>query len=418
MNNYSLEKEYFRLEERLGFYFGRLISYPLIPPEHVYFSLTNRCNLRCKMCDISKNSDNVEDELTTKEVKNIIQQIKEMGIKHLIFSGGEPFLRKDLLEILEFAVKNDIEMVDIITNGILLNDHIIQKLIEIKLNHITFSLDGLRDTNDEIRGKEVFKKVEINIDKLNYYKSKFNLQFPTVGINFTIMNRNINDILPMIDYAQKKHCNILVLQPVLFNNTKMYEKKKNFLWPSRVNIINLKNIMKEVLNLKEKLTDLYIYTDKKILEAIPDYFEGKKLSSHFKCYEAVKRIVITYNGKLWSCLGIYGDLRKKSLKENWFSKEVKKIRNNVKKCKAHCLQDCVYLPSDVLEEVRKFLKRLKISNDEEKIRLKNRLLEKIEYYINILFNEKEFSFPYLIKWFIIKKDISSLNLLRKEVNKI
>ena len=73
-----LERELMKVEDMIGFYASRIISYPLVPPEHVYFSLTNRCCLRCVMCDIPKSPGRQEDELTTEEAKGIILQIKEL----------------------------------------------------------------------------------------------------------------------------------------------------------------------------------------------------------------------------------------------------------------------------------------------------------------------------------------------------
>ncbi|MBL7196989.1 MAG: radical SAM protein [Candidatus Omnitrophica bacterium] len=358
MNNH-FHKEWSNLKEKMGFYFGRLISYPLVPPEHVYFSITNRCNLRCQMCDISKDPSSEENELSTNRIKDIISQIRDMNVKHLIFSGGEPFLRNDLLKLVEFAVLNNIKMVDIISNGTLLKDDIIERLIKIKLNHITVSLDGLSATNDKIRGKGTFKRSEANIDRLNYYKSKYNSSFPTLGINFTVMNENIDDMLPMVEFARSKKCNIIVFQPVLFNNTKMYQKKTSPLWPSETNIEKLKGIIKEVVKLKEEIKDLCIYTDAAILGAFPDYFEGKRMKNNFKCYEGIKRIVITCDGRLWSCLNIYGNLKIKRLKAIWLSFAAYKMRNRVKKCREHCLQDCIYFPLDIINELKICIQRIK-----------------------------------------------------------
>lgn len=414
----NLEREYSKLEESLGFYFGRVISYPMVPPEHVYFSLTNRCNLRCKMCTIPTTPSKVEDELSVSKIKDIISQVKELGVRHLILSGGEPLLRKDLSEIVGFATSNNIEMVDIITNGVLLDDGIIQSLIKLRLNHITISLDGLQDTNDEIRGEAAFTESEKNIDKLNYYKLKYKSFFPTIGINFTIMDKNIDDILPMIEFARAKKCNIIAFQPILFNNTKMYEKKKNILWPSRVNIYRLQEIIKKVVGLKNSLNDIYIYTDKKILEVLPDYFKGKRPGNNFKCYEAIKRIVITHEGILWSCVGMYGDLKKRNLKEIWFSEEAMKARNKVNDCREHCLQDCVYFPSNILEQTKGFLEKINCVSKEGKLKIKNNLLNRIDYYRNALDTKNTNRFSKLLKFVYFSSELRNLYLIRKEIERL
>lgn len=411
MNN-NLETEYYKLAEKMGFYYGRVGTHPLIPPEHVYFSLTNRCNLRCIMCDIAKNTSRVEDELTTAQVKDIVLQIKEMGIKHIIFSGGEPLLRSDLFEILEFAINSGIKMVDIITNGTLLTDDTIKKLVNLKLNHITISLDGLKLINSGIRGEMAFEKSERNIDKLNQCKAINNTSFPTLGINFTIMEKNIDDILPMVDFARSKKCNILVFQPILFNNTQMFEKKKSVLWPSEDKITRLREILVQLRDLKRTIEDLYIYTDDKILNALPDYFQGRRPGREFKCYEAIKRIVITYNGGIWSCMGIYGDLKKDKLKNIWFSEAAKKVRFGVKKCKEHCLQDCVYFPSQIYAEIKMFIRNIENSHDGANSEILNKLLERIDYYSGIL---SQGSGDYLlspIKLFNLKKEIHQLNSMK------
>ncbi len=352
------KEEWITLQEKIGFSFSRLLSFPLVPPEHVYFSLTNRCNLNCKMCDISKDPEDreCEHELTFAEVKDIILQIKQLGVRHLIFSGGEPFLKSKLLDMVEFAKSSGIKMVDIITNGVLLSDDIIQRLIKIPLSHITVSLDGLKECNDFIRSEGMFACAERNIDKLNYYKAKKNSYFPSLGINFTIMNSNIGDMLPMVEFARLKKCNIIVFQPLLFSNTKMYEKVNSPLWPSLEMIGQLEEIIPKIIRIKHTDSNPCVYTDDAILKSLPAYFRGKRPQSSFKCYEGIKRIVITSDGKLWSCSGIYGDLKEKSLKSIWYSISAAKMRIKARKCKEHCLQDCVYFPSDVLNDTLCFLK--------------------------------------------------------------
>ena len=57
-------------------------------------------------------------------------------------------------------------------------------------------------------------------------------------------------------------------------------------------------------------------------------------------------------------MGIYGDLREKRIKDIWLSLQAVKMRLGVKKCKAHCLQDCIYFPSDPLRDVGVFIKKL------------------------------------------------------------
>lgn len=411
MNNH-LEKECVILEAKLGFYFGRLISYPLVPPEHVYFPLTNRCNLRCKMCNIPNSANREQVDLTFKECKRVIDQIVDLRINHLIFSGGEPLLRKDIFDLIAYAVNKRIKMVDMITNGVLVDETVAKRLIRFGMNHITVSIDGLEEANDFIRGKDSFKKAIEAIDLINKYK---NNNLPTVGINFTIMNYNFNQILPIIDLARTKKCNIIVLQPMLSDNTEMQERKKNELWISEDNMHKLKEIIREVLELKKILQDISIHVNEKILEMIPAYFAGLPLDRDLKCYENIVRIVITNNGDLWSCQGIYGNLRKGSLKDIWFSREANNIRCKVKNCQSHCLQSCIHLAeiSDIYSEITKF--KTLVDKQGETKKYINRLMTLLANYKSRLKRQQ------IIRYFqnMVKPDKKdSLKELNLEIVKI
>jgi MoaA/NifB/PqqE/SkfB family radical SAM enzyme len=412
MNEY-LERELIKLEDMVGFYTSRLISYPLIPPEHVYFSLTNRCCLRCVMCDIPKSSGRQSDELSADEAKKIILQIKELGVRHLILSGGEPLLREDLMELIRFSRENGIPWVDIITNGTLCNDEVAQSLIGSGLNHVTISLDGISGVNDAIRGEGSFAKSVEAINKLNYYKEKMKVTSPSIGINFTIMNKNINDILKIVEFAKNNKCNTVVFQPVLVSNISMCDRKKNALWPSAKEILLLEENIRKLISIKEETDDILIYTNPVILKAIPDYFRGKKPGRRFKCYEGIKRIVITCDGKLWSCKGIYGDLKKENLKQIWFSAQAQKIRDTVNKCKTHCLQDCVYFPMDISGQVEHFLSGIDEGQDNHYVR--QRIICRIDYCINELLKRVK---PNFLSNFKQKRlEASKLSLIKKEVLK-
>ncbi|MFA4853730.1 MAG: radical SAM protein [Candidatus Omnitrophota bacterium] len=408
-----LERELIKVEDMIGFYASRIVSYPLVPPEHVYFSLTNRCCLRCVMCDIPKSPGRQEDELNTDEIKKIILQIKDLGVKHLIFSGGEPLLRGDLTELIRFSRESGIPWVDIITNGALCNDEAAQSLIGSGLNHVTISLDGISGVNDAIRGEGSFAKSVDAIDKLNYYKEKMKVTSPSIGINFTIMNKNINDMLKIVEFAKSKKCNTVVFQPVLMSNVSMYERKKNSLWPSVEEMPLLEENICKLVNIKEETKDILIYTDPAILKSIPGYFRGKKPGRRFKCYEGIKRIVITCDGKLWSCKGLYGDFKKENLRQIWFSLQAQKIRDTVNKCKAHCLQDCVYFPMDISGQVKHFLTGIEGCLDNANAR--ERIISRIDYCINELLKRVK---PNFLGNFNQKRlEVYKLNILKKEVLK-
>ena len=82
------------------------------------WDINNECNLNCKHCRVSEKNDN--EKLSLKEAKNLLAECWYNGITMLNLSGGEPFLRNDIFEILDYAQK--FEDIVITTNGTLLND--------------------------------------------------------------------------------------------------------------------------------------------------------------------------------------------------------------------------------------------------------------------------------------------------------
>ncbi|MFH0984771.1 MAG: radical SAM protein [Candidatus Omnitrophota bacterium] len=355
MENNPSDYSWNKLKRNLGFYFSRVVGRPLCPPEHVYFSLTNRCNLKCKMCSIPGEGARSEEELSLEQCKRIIDQIADLGVDHLIFSGGEPLLRRDIEELVHYAVLKKIKMVDLISNGLMLTEAIGRTLVNAGLTHITISIDGREEAHDFVRGEGAFKRAVGAIDMINRIRGDRTL--PTVGINFTIMDCNIDDIVPMIEVARSKKCNIIVIQPMLSDNTEMQDRVKNELWVSERNLEKLRAVIGQVLELKRTSSDLSVHVNEKVLKLIPDYFSGTLLNKDLKCYEGFARIVISFTGGLWTCQGMYGELKTGTLKQYWFSKRAGAIRKKVVQCRTPCLQSCVHMEelSDIYPACDRFV---------------------------------------------------------------
>jgi hypothetical protein len=116
-------------------------------------------------------------------------------------------------------------------------------------------------------------------------------------------------------------------------------------------------------------------------------------------------------------MGIYGDLRHDNLKNIWFSDNARIIRDRIKKCNAHCLQDCIYFPSNILGKAKEFFRKMeRFEND--KAAVKSRFLEKIEYYISILSGENA-PYPYdNLNGDNFRNEIDNLIVIRKGLMKI
>ena len=117
----------------------------------VVWNMTKRCNLKCVHCYAHAQDMHGQDDLTTADGKKIIDDLAQFGVPVLLFSGGEPLVRKDLPELAAYAVENGMRAV-ISTNGTLITRDTAQTLKEIGLSYVGISIDGLADINDRFRG--------------------------------------------------------------------------------------------------------------------------------------------------------------------------------------------------------------------------------------------------------------------------
>lgn len=129
-----------------------------IPHDHgrVIWEITNECNYGCKYCIFSSSGKVPEGELNTSECLEVIDQLVDQGFKSIKFTGGEPFLREDILDILEYA-KNLNCSIDISTNASKITSNIAARLKKLNMDYIHVSLDGSNQIEHEIvRGKKSF----------------------------------------------------------------------------------------------------------------------------------------------------------------------------------------------------------------------------------------------------------------------
>ena len=157
----------------------------------VVWNLTRRCNLRCIHCYASASEDSAR-ELTTDEAKAVIDDLAEMKIPLLLFSGGEPLLRKDIFELASYATSKGIRCA-LSTNGTLITPEVAEKIKEAGFVYVGVSIDGLKETNDRFRG------VDGAFDKA--FEGLLNARDAGIltGIRFTVTKYNFKDIPAVID---------------------------------------------------------------------------------------------------------------------------------------------------------------------------------------------------------------------------
>ena len=164
----------------------------------VVWNITQRCNLRCVHC--YSRSENIEygDELTTAEGMDLIDDLARFGVPVILFSGGEPLMRRDFPELANHAMESGMRVV-LSTNGTLITKEMAKVLKEIDLSYVGVSLDGMRETNDRFRGVNgAFDSALKGIQNCKMEKIK-------VGLRFTINKKNANDIPSIFDLLKREN---------------------------------------------------------------------------------------------------------------------------------------------------------------------------------------------------------------------
>ncbi len=162
----------------------------------VVWNVTKACNLRCIHCYAKATGEASKGELTTDEAKRIIDDLAEYGVPVVLFSGGEPLMRRDLIELSEYASSKGMRVV-ISTNGTLITKDVAKRLKSVGLSYIGVSLDGTRSTHDRFRGVEGAYDAAIR-GLLNAMEEGIK-----VGLRFTINRRNYREIPHMFELMQK-----------------------------------------------------------------------------------------------------------------------------------------------------------------------------------------------------------------------
>ena len=162
----------------------------------VVWNITRKCNLKCVHCYAHATEEAVVNELTTDEGKVLIDDLAAFGAPVMLFSGGEPLVRKDLPELAAYAVDKGMRAV-ISTNGTLITPAVAKTLKRIGLSYVGISLDGMRPVNDKFRGVPgAFDKALDGIRNCQAAGIK-------VGLRFTINRYNVDEIPAIFDLLEK-----------------------------------------------------------------------------------------------------------------------------------------------------------------------------------------------------------------------
>lgn len=306
--------------------------------KHVCIEVTFRCNCRCQMCPLYgvqtnggkelTESMSKKNELTLNEFKSLFSDLKELGTRSINFTGGEAFIRNDMLDITRFAKESGLE-VSFTSNGGLITKDIAKGLVELGVDSITISLDGPKEVHENIRKAKIFDRIMAVIDWINEEKEEQKKSIPSIDFLCTVSALNQNHISGLIEIAKKKGIQ-LTIDPIIFttqedwNNTKKalqenFIKKESFVMPEEIGRIDI-DAFEEELNTffsHAKRLDQPIYVSVTGKRTRKKFFADPTWSIVNKCFAPWYSCRIDPYGNIYPCSFSIsmGDLRESDIKD-------------------------------------------------------------------------------------------------------
>jgi len=164
----------------------------------VVWNITRACNLKCVHCYNDSGAGKPSNEVSTDKAKEVIDDMARFGVPSVLFSGGEPLMRPDLFELIEYAVGKGLRTV-ISTNGTLISEQTAGKIKERGVSYVGISLDGIGPINDKFRGVDgAFERAVKGIRNCQRAGVR-------IGLRLTLTQRNVQDLEALFDFFEREN---------------------------------------------------------------------------------------------------------------------------------------------------------------------------------------------------------------------
>ena len=281
--------------------------------------VTYRCNARCTMCNRYKAPSKPDEEISIETIK----KLPKMYFTNI--TGGEPFIREDLSEIVRELYKKSDRIV-ISTNGFF-TDRIIKLCEEFPNVGIRISIEGLEKTNNKIRGlDDGFNRGYSTLKKL------VEMKHPDVGFGMTVQDANAKDLVSLYDLSNELNMEFATAS---LHNSFYFVEAKNIIKDRMMVAKEFEKLINKLLESKSPKKWFRAYFNHGLINYI---FGQKRL---LPCDMAFDTFFIDPYGDVMPCNGtkdkeIMGNLNEQSWDELWNSEQANKVRNKVRHCDRQC----------------------------------------------------------------------------------
>lgn len=314
------------------------------PPLRLTFEITYRCNLLCKMCYLSRQKllqemeeDQNRKELTTEEIKKLIRQLPRFAL--MTYTGGEPLLRKDFPELLEFTSRY--ARTSLITSGVLISGSLAKSFIKSNLLYLGVSIDGPEKIHDLIRQVPGgFKKTIAGIQHIQEAKKTSGKKYPLVDIKTVIMPENVPHLTQIFDLADNLGADFVTFQMMStsINMNGLFLKEKPSWWekPEPAPALDFE-ILRNQFDLIDKKKRQTPNLDVRLIPPLPQeeifkHYQNQAQIKNYICHSPWSLVRLSPYGDIYPCYNFkIGNIRETPLKKLWNHQRYKHFRRELKK---------------------------------------------------------------------------------------
>jgi AdoMet-dependent heme synthase len=303
-------------------------------PSHPVFEITNNCNLTCNGCHANGGED-IYKEMDTNQAKQFIRELAEIKeFKTLIFTGGEPFLRTDLYELIDYSKKIGFYPI-IASNATLMPDETIKSIKKLGVTGVAVSIDSINpEKHDKLRGLNgCYEEVMNTIERLK----KNGLYVQT---NLTISKNNVDELEELIMHSDRVNSHVILLYQFITtgrgkDKDDVSLNSQEFLELIKKTVVLQKSIKPVIAPIGLPEYWAYLFSQKKnISKRERKFFPG--------CIAGKGMFYIKPNGDVWPCAFlpvVAGNVFKEKPIDIWEKSEVYinlRNRNNLKGICKNC----------------------------------------------------------------------------------
>lgn len=312
----------------------------------VVWNMTRRCNLRCRHCYLEAAGEDDSRELSTAQARRLIRELSEIKVPVLLFSGGEPLLRKDIWDLAEFARSEGIRP-GLSTNGTLITPDVAGRIRESGFAYVGISIDGKQGTHDYFRAAPgCFQQAISGLHNAQEAGLR-------VGVRFTVHRDNYQDLPDLFKFLKAEGIPRFCLYHLVYagrgkglaeKDLSAEEKRAlaEFLI-EQAHLFSSQGAEMEILTTDHHADGVYLY--RWIKQHAPERADEvlKLLEFHGGCSAGMKMANIDPQGYVYPCQfwrsGSLGKFPERSFQEIWYDEKnelLKALRNKAAHLKGKC----------------------------------------------------------------------------------